>query len=132
MVLIGFGLVGLMAWAVWRWWRGRLAAERVGQGRWFWRAWVLAAPLGFIATLTGWAAREVGRQPWVIQGLMRTPDGVSTLTAGPAAATLALYTGLYVLLLGLFVVFCVRIVRGGPDLDSPLPARGPKGQEGRG
>jgi cytochrome bd ubiquinol oxidase subunit I len=130
MVAIGFALLGLMVWAVWRWVRGGLSGRRVEDGRWFWRAWVAAIPLGFVATELGWAVREVGRQPWIIYGMMRTRDGVSTLPPAPPAVTLAAYTAIYVALLLLFIVFAARIVRRGPDLELALPTYGGKGREG--
>ncbi|MGA2266540.1 MAG: cytochrome ubiquinol oxidase subunit I [Phycisphaerae bacterium] len=130
MTAIGLYLAALVLWALWKWRRGQLRAESLWTGRGFWLAWVWAAPLGFIASDLGWATREVGRQPWVVQGLLRTSDGVSTLSRSPTAATLALYTGIYLLLLVLFVVFTRRILQKGPDLTSPLPARQPEAQEG--
>lgn len=47
--------------------------------KWFLRSLILAAPLGFIAIETGWVVTEVGRQPWIIQGVMRTAEAVTPM-----------------------------------------------------
>ena len=68
------------------------AAVRLERARWF--LWVLMGciPLSLIAINMGWTAAEVGRQPWVVQGLMRTSDGVSPLvSAGQIWGTLGLF-----------------------------------------
>ncbi|MGE0351787.1 MAG: cytochrome ubiquinol oxidase subunit I [Gemmatimonadales bacterium] len=64
--------------------------------RWLLRALVLAAPMGFIAAEAGWVVTEVGRQPWVIQGIMRTADAVTPMPGliVPMLGFLALYLGL--------------------------------------
>ncbi len=76
MVGIGFSVVALCAWfwlAAWR-----RTADRAGTFRpWLLRALVLATPLGFIAIEAGWTVTEVGRQPWIIQGVMRTEEAVT-------------------------------------------------------
>lgn len=124
MFLIGLVMFGLMVWAVWGWRRGWLAPEQIERHRWFWKIWGWAIPLGFIAAQMGWATREVGRQPWIIYNVMRTSQGVSNLTAMPPAATLVAYTGIYLLLLVIFVVFVARIIRKGPNMDQALPTYG--------
>ena len=121
MIAIGVYLMGLMLWALWKWRRGQLRPQTLWVGKKFWRAWIWASPLGFIASDLGWATREVGRQPWAVYGLLRTSEGVSSLNRLPTATTLVLYTGIYVLLLVLFIIFTRRIMQKGPDLTSPLP-----------
>lgn len=92
MVAIGLGLVGLGLWAlVARWRRGRLP-----DGRWFLRAAVIAGPASFVAIETGWMVTEVGRQPWIVQGVMRTADAVTTRPG--IGLHLAATVGVYVLL----------------------------------
>ena len=122
MVAIGFGLLFLMLWTLWAWYRGRLAGERFAWQKWLLRAWVAAAPLGYIAVETGWVTREVGRQPWIIFGLMRTKDGTSLLPATTVAASLGVYLLIYALLLLVFLALARRILAKGPDLTLPLPA----------
>ncbi|MEZ4387312.1 MAG: cytochrome ubiquinol oxidase subunit I [Candidatus Krumholzibacteriia bacterium] len=118
MVAIGMALIllacggGLLAW------RGVLFKHR-------WLLWIMvvAVLLPQAANQLGWATAEVGRQPWIVYGLMRTADGVSdTVSAGNVLFSLILFTLIYV---GLFVVFIALLdqkVRKGP-LDSDLPRK---------
>jgi cytochrome d ubiquinol oxidase subunit I len=129
---IGFALFFLMLWTGWAWLRGRLDPLRIDGNRWLLRAWVAAIPLGYIAVDTGWTVREVGRQPWVIYGLLRTRDAASVLPAASVAFTAAGYLTIDALLLILFVTFAARIVRGGPDLTLSPPEREPGVQEAAG
>jgi cytochrome d ubiquinol oxidase subunit I len=73
MVGIGTGLAALAAWFLWIWFRRR----RLPQTKWFYRAVVLAGPAAVIALIAGWVTTEVGRQPWVVYGVMRTEQAVS-------------------------------------------------------
>ncbi len=126
MVLIGFLMVGLVVWTLVGWRRGWLKAGAVGAHRRLLRAWVLSLPLGFLAVEAGWVVREVGRQPWIVYGMLRTHKMASSgLTTGQVAASLAVYVVIYAVLFALFLAFAARIVRRGPDMQSPLP-RPPK------
>ena len=71
MVGIGFAMIGLALWGAWLWWRGRLDDSTLFMrlASWSW-------PAGFIAVLSGWVVAEVGRQPWVVTGVLRTSRGV--------------------------------------------------------
>lgn len=85
------------------------------QRRWLLRALVLAAPLGFIATEAGWVVTEVGRQPWIIRGIMRTADAVTPMPG--LVVPFTTFTILYLLLAAAVVWMLYRqIVR------SPAPA----------
>ncbi|MEO8291790.1 MAG: cytochrome ubiquinol oxidase subunit I [Actinomycetota bacterium] len=92
MVAIGLGLVGLGLWAL----VARVRGGRPPDGRWFLRAAVLAGPASFVAIETGWIVTEVGRQPWIVQGVMRTADAVTTRPG--IGLHLAATVGVYVLL----------------------------------
>jgi cytochrome d ubiquinol oxidase subunit I len=74
MVAIGFGLLGLGLWA------GVVALRRrrLPDSRWFLRAAVAAGPAAFLAIEAGWIVTEVGRQPWIVQGVMRTAEAVTS------------------------------------------------------
>ncbi len=73
MVGIGTGLAVLAAWFLWTWFRRR----RLPRTKWFYRAVVLAGPAAVVALIAGWVTTEVGRQPWVVYGVMRTEQAVS-------------------------------------------------------
>lgn len=74
MVGIGFGLLALGGWALWRW---RRRHESFVDSRWFLRAIAVAGPASVVALLAGWIATEVGRQPWIVHLVLRTRDAVS-------------------------------------------------------
>lgn len=122
MVAIGICFCLLMLWSLWYWTRGELALSRIGAHRAFLRCWVFAIPLGYIATETGWAVREMGRQPWTIYHVLRTTESASYgLTGYEVAATAALIALAYLFFIAMFIYFTYRIVKSGPDLASPLP-----------
>ncbi len=128
MVLLGILMFLLMLWTVIVWARGGLREEQAGRHRWLLAAWVAAIPAGYLASDLGWAVREVGRQPWVIYGLLRTGDGASELPPSAVGGSLVVYILAYALLFAAFLFFVGRILRRGPDLDLPLPA--PRGRKG--
>jgi cytochrome d ubiquinol oxidase subunit I len=74
----------------------------------------------------GWTVREVGRQPWIIYGLLRTSDAASALSAGSVGFTTAVYFLIDSMLLVTFVIFAWRIIRKGPDLTLPAPLQEPR------
>ncbi|MFA4964678.1 MAG: cytochrome ubiquinol oxidase subunit I [Thermoleophilia bacterium] len=90
--------------------------KRLEQTRWLLWLLVVCFPLPIIAMNMGWTATEVGRQPWIVQGLLRTSDGVSpVVSAGEVWATLGLFALVYlVLFIGWLRIF-LGIVRKGPD-----------------
>jgi len=102
MVGTGTALLGLAAWAAWLAWRYRRAPDAA----WFLRACVVATPFGFIAIEAGWVVTEMGRQPWIIYGLMRTADAVTPMPG--LAVPFAVFTGVYVVLSVILVVLLRR------------------------
>ncbi len=92
MVGIGTFLALLSLWASWVRWR----KHDFGGRPWLLRAIVASIPLGFIATEAGWVVTEVGRQPWIVQGVMRTRDAVTPMPG--LVVPFALFTALYILL----------------------------------
>jgi cytochrome d ubiquinol oxidase subunit I len=122
MVLAGVTLAALMLWSVSRWRRGAFTAAGISGERTLLRAWITAIPLAYLAVEMGWLTREVGRQPWIIYGMMHTEAAASALPAAAVAATLLSYFVTYATLLIIFIVFAGRLIRRGPDLDVPLPA----------
>jgi cytochrome d ubiquinol oxidase subunit I len=93
-------------------WRKRLYGAR-----WLLWALLLSFPLPYIANTAGWLTAELGRQPWLIYGLMRTSEGYSnTVSAGNGLFTLLGFMGLYTLLGLLFAVLVYREISNGPEL----------------
>jgi cytochrome d ubiquinol oxidase subunit I len=111
-IMVGLGTImaGLMAIAMLALWRGRLF-----EWRWLHWALMLAFPAPYIANTAGWMTAELGRQPWIIYGLMRTTAGVSTqVSSGNVMFTLLGFMGMYALLsiLALFLIW--REIEHGP------------------
>lgn len=110
MVGIGTWFILLAFWGAYRWWKGELFEDDLLH-----KAMVASAPLGIIAVEMGWIVTEVGRQPWVIQGVMKTQDAVSpTLTSGDAVLTLTGFVLGYAAILGVYSYVVYRIIREGP------------------
>jgi cytochrome d ubiquinol oxidase subunit I len=121
MVGLGFWFILLAFWGGYRWWRGQLTEDGLLH-----KALMASTLLGIVAVELGWVVTEVGRQPWVIQGVMRTSEGVSPgLTGTEAAITLAGFVLVYSTLLALYAYVITRIIRSGPpgraDLAKPAP-----------
>jgi cytochrome d ubiquinol oxidase subunit I len=111
-------LMGISALLLWK--------KRLIEARPVLWALLLAVPLPFIANTAGWMTAELGRQPWIIHGLLRTRDGSSeNVSGGNVLFTLLGFMGLYSLLSLLFVLLLARILGTGPDGDvgaTHLPA----------
>ncbi len=112
-VMVGLGtiFIAIMGSAALLMWTKRLFETR-------WILWVLmlSAPFPYIANTAGWITAEVGRQPWIIYGLMRTSKGVSPLvSAGNAWFTLIGFMGLYTVLSILFLFLVWREITLGPE-----------------
>jgi cytochrome d ubiquinol oxidase subunit I len=121
MVGIGLFLAGLMLMSVVQWLRGQLSTTAITQQKWLMRAWIFAAPLGYIAVETGWIVRCVGRQPWIVYGQLRTVDSASHLPAGEVLFSLLGLSSIYSVFLIAALYFSSRIIRRGPNLELPAP-----------
>jgi cytochrome d ubiquinol oxidase subunit I len=107
MILFGTGLAGLAAWGALRFLRRRKRA--IADSRLFLLALVVAAPLGFVCLEAGWMVTELGRQPWVIYGVLRTNDAVTPMPG--LAVPFAIFTVLYLALAGVVAAVFRRQVR---------------------
>lgn len=121
MIAIGFAMAGLVLISVIAWWRQRKLTNVWTFPAWLLKCWVATIPLGYIATECGWIVREVGRQPWIVYGLLRTEHAVSNLPSPVVATSLILFIAIYSLLLILFLLFARRIIMNGPNINPPLP-----------
>jgi cytochrome bd ubiquinol oxidase subunit I len=96
---------------------------RLFDTRWFQMLAMAVTPLGFLAVLAGWTTTEVGRQPWVIYGQLRTVDAVGPVAAEAVSLTLAIFVLLYNVLLVAFLWFAARIAIQGPAGRSQVDPR---------
>jgi cytochrome bd ubiquinol oxidase subunit I len=119
-IMAGLGtiLILLMLVANFLAWRGRLARNR----RVLW-VLMLSFPFPYIAVVAGWTTAEIGRQPWVVYGLLRTADASSpTVHAGTTLFTLLGFCGLYAVLSVLFLYLVFREIEHGPAERAASPA----------
>jgi cytochrome d ubiquinol oxidase subunit I len=127
MVGLGIGMILLGAWGAWLIWKGGGPENHPL----FLRAAVLMAPTGFIAVIAGWIVAEVGRQPWVIYGVLRTRDAVSPVGAGEVSASLLAFMVVYAIVFSVGVLYIVRLIAEGPkpapalDTEPPIKPRPP-------
>jgi len=110
MVAIGFAMMGLGLWSVWARWKGRLYTAP-----WLHRAAVVMGPSGFLAVLCGWITTEVGRQPYTIQGLLRTSDSVAPLQADAVSVSLLAFIVVYFFVFGSGTFYVMRLMGREPD-----------------
>ncbi|TAL97995.1 MAG: cytochrome ubiquinol oxidase subunit I [Paraburkholderia sp.] len=112
-VMVGLGvlmiLMSLIAWALRR-------GDRLYESKWFLRFVVAMGPTGFVTLLAGWITTEVGRQPWVVYGVMRTVQAVSPLTAQQVGISLMAFVIVYFLVFGTGVYYILKLMRTGPTL----------------
>lgn len=117
-IMVGMGLIMLaLSWGG----AALLLAGRAERARWFLWPVFLAFPSGFIAILAGWYTAEVGRQPWVVYGVLRTSDAVTpSLVAGDVVLSLLIYLVVYLGFVGFGVSYIYRLLRDGPQLEDAL------------
>jgi cytochrome d ubiquinol oxidase subunit I len=109
-ILIGFFALGCLL----------LLRRALVDSRWYLWLLMIAMPFPYIATEAGWCVAEMGRQPWIIYGLMRTAAGVSpNVSAGETIFTLLGFMGLYALIGLIYLWVLVRLIGRGPN-DEPI------------
>jgi cytochrome d ubiquinol oxidase subunit I len=93
-----------------------LVFRRLYESRWMLWILMLAMPFPYIANEAGWMVTEVGRQPWIVYGIMRTAEGPSpTIVSGEAIFTTIGFAGMYFLLGVLFLLLVLREIARGPQ-----------------
>ena len=118
MVGLGVAMIALGLWGLWNRRGGAIFTSRP-----FLHAALWMGPSGLVALLAGWITTEVGRQPWVVYGLMRTSQAVSPHGAGPLALTLGLFIIVYFFVFGVGIAYVFRLVKKGPQhFDASRPA----------
>lgn len=119
MVAIGMLLIALSLFAVFQWWRGKLFERK-----WLLWAFVFAVLLPQIANQVGWFAAEMGRQPWVVYGLLRTSDALSkVVTANQVLFSLLMFSIIYLLLFALFIYLLSKKIKHGPNEEDLIDQR---------
>jgi cytochrome bd ubiquinol oxidase subunit I len=120
MIGVGFLLAAIMVAGVYL-----LLRKRLEYSVWYLRVLTYAIPLPVLACILGWMTTEIGRQPWIVQGELRTVDAVSTTVgAGHVAATLSVFVVIYAVLFFAWLHVVRRIVRSGPQyVTAPEPGQ---------
>lgn len=110
-IMVGIGLLMIVAalTGLWLWWRGRLFDTR-------WFLWPAQHAWwgGFVAVISGWIVTEIGRQPWVAHGVLRTADAVSPLAGSTVATTLVLFVLVYGIVFAMGIYYINWLIRRGP------------------
>jgi cytochrome d ubiquinol oxidase subunit I len=114
MVGIWVVMLAVTLWGALLRWRGRLADASS-----FGLACALTSPLPFLAILSGWTVTEVGRQPFVVHGLLRTADAISPVAAPAVLGSLSLFAIVYAVLLLAFFLYAGRLILRGPEFEDP-------------
>jgi cytochrome d ubiquinol oxidase subunit I len=135
-LMVGMGVLMLLIGFVgaWLWFRGRLFDTR-----WYLQYVQYAWPLGFIAILAGWYTTEIGRQPWIATGILRTADAASPVSGGAVFTTLILFVIVYGIVFSMGIYYINRLIEYGPKGSAaeqpaglpnrPLTAAEPAAQE---
>ena len=110
--MVGAGMLMLLlgVWSLWLRSRRRLFRSKL-----FLRFAVMMGPSGLVAILAGWYTTEIGRQPWVVYGVMRTKDAVSNHSALALSTTLIVMLVMYFAVFGTGVSYMLKLVAKGPD-----------------
>ncbi len=120
MVALGFAMLGLGAWGLWRRWRGKLYDDP-----WLLRAAIAMGPAGFVAVLAGWITTEVGRQPFTVYGLLRTADSVAPLETPAVASSLVAFVVVYFAVFGAGLYYILRLMNRTPEIPPSIEEIGP-------
>jgi cytochrome d ubiquinol oxidase subunit I len=111
MVALGMFMIALSLYGTWLWWRKKLFKKK-----WVMWTFVLAVLAPQIANQAGWFAAEMGRQPWVVYGLLRTSDALSkAVTANQVMFSLIMFFLIYLILFLLFVYLLHKKIKHGPE-----------------
>ncbi|MGJ8581910.1 MAG: cytochrome ubiquinol oxidase subunit I, partial [Psychromonas sp.] len=109
MISLGFAMLGLAVWSLWRRVRGKLYDDD-----WLKRAAIVMGPMGFVAVLAGWVTTEVGRQPFTVYGLLRTSDSLAPIAAPAVAVSLIAFIVVYFFVFGAGTFYILRLMNKLP------------------
>ncbi|MCC6890059.1 MAG: cytochrome ubiquinol oxidase subunit I [Hyphomicrobiales bacterium] len=110
MLAIGLFMIAAALIGAWLLWRGLLFEAR-------WYLWIVSHSwwTGFVAVIAGWVVTESGRQPWVVQGMLRTADATSPHAAATVLSTLALFVVVYLVVFAMGLYYINRLIERGPQ-----------------
>ena len=106
---IGFFMIAAALFGAFLWWRGTLF-----ETRWYLRVMAQCWWIGFVAVIAGWIVTESGRQPWIVQGILRTADATSPVPGASIAGTLALFVVAYGIVFSFGIYYINRLIAQGP------------------
>jgi cytochrome d ubiquinol oxidase subunit I len=112
MLAVGFYMIAAALFGAWLLWRGTLF-----ETRWYLKLVAQTWWVGFVAVIAGWVVTESGRQPWIIQGVMRTADASSPVPGASVATTLILFVLVYGIVFAFGIYFINRLIDKGPQGD---------------
>jgi cytochrome bd ubiquinol oxidase subunit I len=111
-IMVGLGLIMIAAalYGAFLWWRGTLFETR-------WYLWIMSHLwwIGFISVICGWITTEVGRQPWIVEGVLRTSNAVSPVPADSVLTTLILFVLAYGVVFSFGIYYMNRLINRGPE-----------------
>jgi cytochrome d ubiquinol oxidase subunit I len=122
MLAVGFFMIAAALFGAFLWWRGTLF-----ETRWYLRVMAQSWWVGFVGVISGWIVAECGRQPWIVQGIMRTADATSPVPGATIAGTLVLFVLAYGVVFWFGIYYINRLIvwgpRQGPAKTRPFSAR---------
>ena len=110
MVAIGSFMIAAALFGAFLWWHGTLF-----ETRWYLRIMAHSWWIGFIAVMAGWITTETGRQPWIVEGILRTADATSPVIGESIAVTLALFVLAYGVVFSFGIYYINRLINHGPE-----------------
>ncbi len=110
MLGIGFLMIAAALFGAFLWWRGTLF-----ETRWYLRIMSHGWWLGFVAVISGWVVTETGRQPWIVEGVLRTADASSPVPGASIAGTLVLFVVVYGIVFWMGIYYINRLINRGPE-----------------
>jgi cytochrome bd ubiquinol oxidase subunit I len=117
MVAVGLYMIAAALFGAWLLWR-----ERLFETRWYLLIVAQTWWVGFVAVIAGWIVTETGRQPWIVQGVLRTADAVSPVPGASVATTLVLFVLIYGTVFSFGIYFINRLIaRGIKEGEPPQP-----------
>ena len=108
MIAIGFFMAAAVLFGTFLWWRGKLF-----ETRWYLRVMSQSWWMGFVAVIAGWIVTESGRQPWIVQGILRTADATSPVIGPAIAVTFVLFILVYGIIFSAGIYFINRLIAEG-------------------